>query len=294
MFIDSHAHLFFNNFQLDFDTKESKYDNLEQAFEAVLQRAKQAGVTHIVNIGVDIERSKLALDQAISPIPEKVGIQLFSTIGIHPDDVEAYIAHPERIAEDLDELEKISQSYPSKVVGVGECGLDYYFPSGQGKEGFLETDLDDIKDAQRKVLIAQRDLALKLDLPLIIHCREAWQDIFPYVEHVEKGVFHCYSGDEHITEIVLKETNFYLSYACNITYPKNEVLRSTVKMAPLDRIVIETDCPFLAPQKLRGKTNEPANVLEAAKCIAEIKGITVEEVGRQTSKNATELFSLAG
>ncbi len=258
MLADTHAHLYWDNFQ----------DDLDQ----VIQRAVQAGVSYIINIGVDVKTSKKALEQA-----KKIkSLTVKSTIGIHPHESLRYAQG--KLSEDIEKLMEIHRNSGNKVVGVGECGLDY-------KEVDEKT-----KQAQRRLFQAQIDLAKKLNLPLIVHCREAWDEVLEMTKD-HFGIYHCYSGDLSITQKVLS-SRFLVSFACNLTYPKNEYLREAVKILPLERIVLETDSPFLPPQVKRGQRNEPANVLEVARAIAEIKNLSTEEIARQTTANVVNLFSI--
>ncbi|MDP3733437.1 MAG: TatD family hydrolase, partial [Candidatus Daviesbacteria bacterium] len=158
----------------------------------------------------------------------------------------------------------------------GECGLDY-------KEADEKT-----KQLQRQLFQAQIGLAKKLNLPLIVHCREAWNEVLEMTKN-HFGIYHCYSGLEQTTKQILKETDFLISFAANITYPKNDYLREAVKTIPLDRIVLETDCPFLPPQSKRGQRNEPSFMLETAQAVANIKGLSLEEIAKQTSLNAASI-----
>ena len=244
---DTHAHLHWDSFQEDFDE--------------VIKRAFVAGVTTIINVGVDVETSQKALEQGFP-----------TAIGIHPHESDVWIH------EDIGKLEEIYQSDPSKIVAIGECGLDY-------KEVDEKT-----KKSQRQLFQAQIDLAKKLNLPLIVHCREAWDETIEMTKN-HFGIYHCYSGLEQTTKQILKETGFLISFAANITYPKNEYLREAVKTIPLERIVLETDCPFLPPQTKRGQRNEPANILETAQIIARLKDITLAEVASQTTENVKGLFA---
>ncbi len=250
---DTHAHLYWDSYQQDLDE--------------VIQRSIDAGVTTIINVGVDVKLSKKALNQAM----QFKKITAYSTIGIHPHEAANFSY------DQIDQLEAIYKSAPEKVVAVGECGLDY-----------LDVD-EKTKDMQKILLLAQVDLASKLKLPLVIHCRNAWNDIFPLLKNTT-GILHCYSGDEKVTKNAL-QTNYFISFAGNATYPKNEYLREAIKIIPLDRIVLETDCPFLPPQSIRGQRNEPSSVLEIAQLIAQLKEISLEQVATQTTANAGKIFA---
>lgn len=285
MLIDTHAHLYWEDFEKDFDQ--------------VLQRSKEADVTTIINVGVDVEKSKLALNQA----EEIKDITLYSTIGIHPHEAFKYLNDPAvSIQQDINKLEDIYKSNPQKVIGVGECGLDYFFESNPD---FIPSSIsiDQLKDLQIKLFQAQIDLAKKLDLPLIVHIRddrgknpqniECWDEVLEMVRGW-RGILHCYSGLEETTKRVLSSEfdDFLISFAANITYPKNDYLREAAKFLPLEKICLETDSPFLSPQSNRGQRNEPSSVLEIAQLIGQIKGISVVEVGYQTTQNVKELLRI--
>lgn len=268
--VDTHAHLYWESFKEDFDE--------------MIQRAINTGVSTIINVGVDIEKSQEALDQARNTKwPE--GLSVYSTIGIHPHEATKKLFLQEAIAK----LEEIYHKSPQKVVAIGECGLDY-------KEVDEQTKL-----LQKPLFQAQIDLAKKLNLLLIVHCRddrsknpensEAWDEVLKTVSNYP-AILHCYSGLSHTTNYILQTTNLLVSFAANITYPKNEYLREAAKILPLDKILLETDSPFLSPQSKRGQKNEPSAVKEIAQLIADLKGISFEEVAQKTSENAKKIFRL--
>lgn len=259
--VDTHAHLYWDSYKQDFD--------------AVIARAVEAGISTIINIGVDVTTSRKALAQTEGAKRPKDAF-IYSTIGIHP--------HESFLEGDIAELEKIYLSNPAKIVAVGECGLDFFSTS---EAGFDSSEVF----AQKKLFQAQIDLAKKLNLPLIVHCREAWDETLEMLRD-QTAILHCYSGSSLNTNYILHATNLTVSFAANITYPKNEYLREAAKLLPLDRILLETDSPFLAPQSKRGQRNEPSAVLEIAKLIADLKGITLAEVARQTTQNAKRLFKI--
>lgn len=300
MLIDTHAHLYWPDFQQDFGE--------------VIERALIAGVGTIINIGVDPETSRKALRQAQGKLAEIPGLKVYSSIGIHPHEALRYTqgkhSLPIRstqgkpnsdvsIQKDITAIEEIYQQNTSKVAMVGECGLDFLFDPE-----FIppEFSLEQLKQTQIELFQAQIDLAKKLNLPLSIHCRddrsqnpqntEAWDKVINMTKNLT-GIYHCYSGLPTTTQRIIEETNFLVSFAATLTYPKNDYLIEAIKMLPLKRIVLETDCPFLPPQSKRGTRNEPTTVLEIAQKIAEIKGITVEEVAEQTTQNALKLLPLS-
>lgn len=269
MLIDTHAHLFWDSYKNDLDQ--------------VIQRSVDAGISTIINVGVDVKLSRKAEQQTIQ---RSNNLTIYSSIGIHPHEAHKY-SDNQKLAEDIAALEKIYHENPEKVIGVGECGLDYLFDSS--------------KQLQHKLFKAQIDLAKKLNLPLLIHCRddrsvnfqntECWDEVIKLTKDY-KGIYHCYSGLLPTTSYILKTTNFLVSFAGNLTYPKNDYLKEAVKILPLERIVLETDCPFLPPQSIRGKRNEPSSVREIAQCIAEIKNEPLEKVAEITTQNVKRLFGL--
>lgn len=273
--IDTHAHLYYDQFTPDFDQ--------------VIQNALDKNLKAIINIGADLESSKKALGLTSNQI------KFYSSIGIHPHEV-SKLSTNESIHENIGELEKMYQSNTSKIVAVGECGLDYFFegidcsPSSTSQEQQIKL--------QKELFQAQISSSKKLALPIIIHCRDnasvssapsAWDDIFVSELKDTTGVFHSFTATEMEARRAL-ELGYYLGFSCIVTYPKNEYLREIIKWVPLDRILTETDCPFLPPQTERGQRNEPANVSEVIKVIAEAKGLSHEEVSRTTWENAAKLF----
>jgi len=288
--IDTHAHLYWDSYKSDLNE--------------ILKRAKDAGVTTIINIGVDIEKSKEALNQTKN-IKWPADLSVYSTIGIHPHEALRYSQGKlsdvdVSIQKNMDKLEEIYLSDTSKIVAIGECGLDYFFESNPG---FTPPSISpsQVKNLQKKLFQAHIDLAKKLNLPLVVHCRddrskdpqnsEAWDEIINMVG-THPTILHCYSGLSQTTAKVLQIPNLIVSFAANMTYPKNEYLREAAKIIPLERILLETDSPFLAPQSKRGQRNEPTAVKEIAELIANLKGISVEEVANQTTTNAKKVFNI--
>lgn len=288
---DTHTHLYWESFQKDFDQ--------------VIQRALDAGVTTIINVGVDVEKSKEALRQ-VREIKWPSGMIVYSTIGIHPHEAVKYASNGQTlhdrdtfVQKDIEALEQIYISNPKKVVAIGECGLDYLF---EINDLHPNQDLppEQTKVLQKQLFQAQIDLAKKLKLPLIVHCRddrsknpnniEAWDEVIEMTKD-HFGIYHCYSGLTQTTNSILQKTNFLISFAGNLTYSKNEYLKDAAKVIPIDRMAVETDCPFLPPQNKRGQRNEPSNVLEIAQLISNLKGISLEEVSHQTTANTARIFA---
>ena len=255
--IDTHTHLTFPKF----DTDQAE----------VIQRAHEAGVQYLIAIGsghgLEANQAALALAQAHENI--------WATAGIHPHEVkeasEAYLAEIRKL---------VSQD---KIVAVGEMGLDYFY----GK---------DTQQAQQALLREQIKIAHDIKLPIVIHCRDAEEDMQKILNEEEAdkvgGILHCFTGTQKFAETMIQK-NFLVSFSGVITFDKKvEYLQDTVKALPLDKILIETDCPYLAPHPFRGKRNEPAYVVKIAEKIAELKNLSLEEVAQQTTQNALQLFSL--
>ena len=282
MLIDTHAHLYW----------ESYLEDLDQ----VIKRSIGNGVTTIINVGVDVELSKKALRQARGKLADIPGFKAYSTIGIHPHEA---IKYPtiESIHKDINELEKLYHTQPDQIVAVGECGLDFFFENSPKPTSLS---INKQKQLQKDLFQAQIDLAKKLNLPLIVHCRddrsqnpincEAWDEVLKMVGS-HPTILHCYSGLSPITNKILQSPSLFVSFAATITYPKNEYLREAAKLLPLEKIVLETDCPFLPPQEKRGQRNEPSTVKELAQLIADLKGISLKEVAAQTTQNVTKIFA---
>lgn len=281
MLIDTHAHLFWESFKEDFDQ--------------VISNAKNAGVTTIINVGVDIASSKTASDLESSD----QAVKFYSSVSIHPEEAINYFNNEDQIEKDIASLAEIYKSNPQKVIAIGECGLDFSYANW---DGYLPDNIskEKMKDLQRKLFQAHINLAKKLNLPLLLHIRddrsenpdliECWNEVFEMAgDHF--GILHCYSGLEETTKRAIN-SNYLVSFAGNITYKNNEYLKTAVKMLPLEKIVLETDCPFLPPQSIRGKRNEPSSVREIAHYIAELKGIEFEEVATKTTANAKKLFNI--
>lgn len=274
MLIDTHAHLYWDSFKEDLGS--------------IVARSTLAGVTTVVNVGTDVSLSKKALKQTEEELANIPGFTAYSTIGIHPHEAVKYYSDSDvSIRQDVEKLKQIYLSNTRKIIGVGECGLDFFF--------------DQEKVLQKKLFQAQIDLAKELNLPLIVHCRddrsedpqtsEAWNKALEMIGN-HPAILHCYSGLIPTTNAVLQTTNLLVSFAATITYPKNEYLREAVKLLPLEKIVLETDCPFLPPQSKRGQRNEPANIKEIAELIAQLKVISPEEVADQTTINAEKIFNI--
>lgn len=250
--VDTHAHLHFHQFEKDLDQIIKKLDSYKFTF--------------VINVGTDVEDSKKAL--ALSEKYEK----LYCSIGIHPH--EAGRA-PKDFLHNFEELLK-----NKKVVAIGECGLDYYRMLSP-------------KELQREVFEKQLKFAKDMDMPLIVHIRDAYDDAYEILSKVglpaSGGVVHAFSADE---EWALKfvELGMYIGVGGPVTYPNNHTLRRVVRVVGIENILIETDCPYLAPQPMRGKRNEPIYVRFVVEEIAKILDMDIEDVAETIVKNAEELF----
>lgn len=253
MLIDTHAHLDFPEFDKDRDE--------------VIKRAGLAGVEYIVNIGSSLRGSERSLELA------KRYANIYAAIGIHPHEAD-------RFDKDTGgSIRKLASG--SKVVAIGEIGLDYY-------KNFSR------RENQLSLFASLIGIAKELVLPLVIHSRNADGDTLKILKSTLplKAVVHCFSGSEDFLKACL-DLGFFVSFTCNVTYKKADDLRERLKLAPLNQLFLETDAPYLAPQQLRGRRNEPANVKILAEEVARIKGIGVDEVAAVTSANAKRFFNIA-
>ncbi len=251
-FVDTHCHLHFPDYQSD--------------QKSVIERARSAGVQYFINVGTDVESSKSSI--AISEQYEFI----YASAGIHPHDAK------DATLEDMHELAELMK-HP-RIVAIGEVGLDYYRNLSPA-------------NVQIKLLIQFFDLAKQFDLPLILHIRDAYKETIQLLKEHFRGqvraVSHCFSSNRQVMDELL-ELGMFISFAGPVTYKKNDELREAAKYCPLERIMIETDAPFLSPQSNRGKRNEPVFITETAARIAEVKGISPEELGLASSRNCESLF----
>ena len=232
-----------------------------------IERAQQAGVDRLICVGTDADDSRLAVDFAL-------GHQnTWAAIGLHPHD--AKLGQPA-----FDVLQSLADTPQNKIVAVGECGLDYFYGHST-------------KQDQEKALRMQIELAISHDLPLIFHVRDAFDDFWPVFDSYEglRGVLHSFTDSAENAAIAL-EKGLYIGINGIMTFTKNEWQKKLVKSLPINRILLETDAPFLTPVPKRGTINEPANVLLVAKFLSELRGEPLEVITRATTKNAIALFSL--
>ncbi len=273
MLIDTHCHI--NIMLRGFQTKPT-YTPLtpEEQLLAnnIIQQAADCDVTTIINVGTDLIESLMCIDFA------KLYTNCYAIVGIHPNDA------TENWRTDMQQLYKlIKQDDQRKIIGIGECGIDMYYENYN-----LARQQDAFK--------AQIELALEYNLGLSIHSRNAAEETFKIIDQYYKednfrGIMHCYSYDQGYANQAI-ESKLVLGIGGTITYPKNEVLRSIVKTVDLEHIVLETDAPFLPPQIMRGKQNNPANIQLIAQYIAQLRQTSYENVARATTTNVQRLFKI--
>jgi TatD DNase family protein len=245
---DTHCHLFL----------------LDQEPAVAVETARAAGLERLICVGIDVDTSHRSAELAES----FAGV--FATAGVHPHDAATFdLAAAARIEELLGD---------PRVVGVGECGLDYYR---------MHSPVED----QQRSFATHIALSVASGKPLVVHVRDAWPDVLRLLDEgrAEHVVIHCFSGDADIARECVRR-GYRLSFAGNVTYPKNEHLRDAARATPLDRLLVETDSPFLAPQVLRGRDNAPQNVLFTLEALANLRGETLASMVETTSANACEAF----
>ena len=264
MFVDSHCHLDGPRFDSD--------------REQVIGRAHEAGVTHMLAVGTGDGPGTLDCAVKIAEQHEFI----YATVGIHPH--EAQLAKD----SDFDQLQQLARN--PKVIAWGEIGLDYYYDHSP-------------RDIQKNIFLSQMELAQAAKLPIVIHCRpsdnseNAWEDCLALIDQHWKasglgGVLHCFTGAWSHARRAL-DLGFMISFAGNVTFPKAEQIRASAKQVPLDRMLIETDSPFLAPVPYRGKRNEPAFVKEVARQVGELRGVSTQAIAEKTSENFFRFFALS-
>lgn len=258
MFVDSHAHI---------DGEEYDADRDE-----VVERARETGVRAILNVGTGDPRSG-SFERAVRVAEKYEGV--YAAVGVHPHDAKLF---DEEASARLQQLARES----SRVIAWGEIGLDYHYDHSP-------------REVQREVFRRQLRIARALNLPAVIHSREADEDTVNILRDESsnlRGIMHCFSGSVQMAEDVL-ELGFMVSFAGNVTFKKAEDLRDVAKLIPLERLLAETDCPYLTPVPFRGRRNEPARVREVAAGLAAIHGRTTEEMGRVTTENFCRFFNLS-
>ncbi|HVG39581.1 MAG TPA: TatD family hydrolase [Pyrinomonadaceae bacterium] len=259
MFVDSHAHL---------DGPEYDADRDE-----VLERARGFGVRAFLTVGTgEPHGENFARARRLAEAHPDV----YFAVGVHPHDARHY-------DEAAGELIRSHLTSGPKAVGLGEIGLDYHYDHSP-------------REIQRDAFVRQLNLARELRLPVIIHSREADEETVKiladhWTEPPRPGLMHCFGGGVSMAEQLLAR-GFYFSFAGNVTFKKAETLREAARLIPLDRLLIETDCPYLSPVPLRGKRNEPAHVVHTARFLAELKGLSLAELAQATTRNFAQLFHL--
>jgi TatD DNase family protein len=241
---------------------------LEQAPDEVVAEALAEGVGHLVDVGVDLPSSRQAAANA-ARLP-----QVSATAGIHPHDADTFDGAA------LEELRRLLAG--EWVVGVGETGLDYHYDNSP-------------RDAQRAAFAAHVRLASELDKALVVHCREAFEDVVAILDAEgapPRVVFHCFAGDDRAATRVV-EAGWYVSFAGMVTFRNAPGLRAACALVPLERMVLETDSPFLSPHPYRGRPNRPGRVAVTARTVAEVHGVPVERVAEATTATAAEAFGLS-
>lgn len=267
--IDTHAHLNFKDFDNDY-------------LEVVKDSIKN-GVEVVINIGSDFKTNEKAIKIAGE------NEICYAAVGIHP-------IHTDRVGgmKEKEIFEKlVNLAKGKKIVAIGETGLDYYhLPDEVNKKEMLMA-------RQKELFKIHFKVAKKLNLPLILHCRDAYDDLLQIINETMKqwnneimrGVVHCFCGDLATAQYFL-DLGFYLGFTGMVTYPGNENLSQVIREIPLEKILVETDCPYLAPQEKRGERNLPYYARYVIEYITQVKGLKFEEVERETTKNAAKLFQL--
>lgn len=254
MFIDSHAHL-----------DDGRFD---EDREDIIEAIKKNDIDIVVNIGADLSTSINSIKLA-----EKYDF-IYATVGVHPHDAKTMDDNTINLLKTFAQKEK--------VVGIGEIGLDYYYDNSP-------------REIQKKRFIEQIELAKELDMPIVVHTRDAAGDTMEIIKNSQdgrlRGVMHCYSGSvEQAFEYI--DLGFYISLGGPVTFKNSRVSKEVAKKIPLEKLMIETDSPYLTPEPYRGKRNNPMYVKYVAEKIAEIREVSVEEIGKYSSENTKRLFNI--
>jgi TatD DNase family protein len=254
--IDTHCHLTF--------------EPLAGDVAAVIERSQAAGVTRWITVGTSLEDSRAAIELA--------GLYegMYATVGIHPHEAKSADAAA------LDELKHLGRS--GKVVAVGETGLDFHYDFSKQPD-------------QKRVFIAHLEIARELNLPVIVHSRNAFDQTVEILDRDGEGlegvVFHCFSGSAQQAKLLLKR-GYHMSFTGVVTFKNAQATREAAKAVPLDRLMVETDCPYMSPEPVRSqKPNEPALMVHTARCLAEVKGVKMDNLAQATTQTAVTFFGLA-
>ncbi len=250
--VDSHCHL--------------NYEPMYSDLQGTLQRANDVGVKAFLTIGTDLDNIPIVTSIAESHA------DIFASVGVHPHEAES-------VSENINFMNLLLEAgHHRKVVAYGETGLDYFY-----KNSSIES--------QKLAFQAHIEASVQANLPLIVHTRDAEEDTITLLKNSKaRGVIHCFTGTAWLRDQAL-ELGFYISISGIMTFRKAENLRDIIKEVPLDRLLLETDSPFLAPEPYRGKPNQPAYIVETAKRLAELKDVTVDEICEQTTQNFVTLFN---
>ncbi len=270
MLVDTHAHLSFKDYKGDLDQ--------------VVKRSVKEGVNKIICVSSNLKESEKSIE-----IAQKYPKIVFPAVGIHPQQTD-----PETKLPPEEQIKGLTQLANNKnVVALGECGLDYSPASPDASQGGPASphEKDRTKEEQVFLFKKQIELAIELKLPILIHSREAFSDTLQIIKEYQglKGVFHCYSAGKK-SIIKVDEIGFFFGLDGNLTY--DEGLQNVSNQIPIEKILLETDCPFLSPEPHRGLRNEPKNVKIIAQCLARIKGVSFDRVAKTTTQNAKNLFKI--
>ena len=263
MLFDSHCHL--------------ADEKLASDWDAVLHRARDADVGAILNVADTLESAAFIQQQLKN---NSYGIEIYATAGVHPQRATEW---NDDSSAQLNELLN-----GERIVAVGEIGLDWFYDETHPEHPGAT------RERQLQVLAAQLTIARERDLPVVLHNRDADRELLNAIEQFPsvRGVFHCFGGDQEMAQQVLAR-GFYLGFGGITTFKNAQQVREVVAWCPIERLLIETDAPYLAPVPKRGKTNEPAFIAYTAQFVAELRGMSVDELGAQTARNAQQLFGLA-
>jgi TatD DNase family protein len=273
--IDTHTHLNFQAFSQD--------------WQQVVTNALSAGVSHMIVVGTDLETSKSAISLAQSHP------NLFATVGIHPHHAKQYLKKSQLADQELIELSKLALQ--PKVVAIGEIGIDHHQYQVTKYTSIDQSAAEKLIEIQQTLFQKQLTLAANLQLPVILHSREAGSEVLDQIKTIEtkyslpiSGVFHCFEGSKRYAKKII-DSGFYLSFTGNITYANDR--QEVANLVPLNRLLLETDSPYMTPDPYRGQRNEPKNVTITAQCHARSRKISFTQLVDQTTINAQQLFKLS-
>jgi TatD DNase family protein len=266
MLTDTHCHI---NIMIKKEFDVPMPSNFKELTQPIIEAAKQANITRIVNVGTSVPESQNCIDLA------QAFDNCWATIGTHPNDLK------KNWRDDVVTYKKwLTAKETYKIVGIGEIGLDYHYPNYD-------------KQMQYDGFRAQIELALEHELAIVIHTRDAGPEVLHVLEEYKndgvRGIIHCFSEDQDFADFAI-ELGFVLGIGGPLTYPQNDTLRKIFKTVPLDKIVLETDSPFLPPQSIRGKRNSPAQIATIAQALADLRGLTLEEVSTATQTTTDTVF----